>query len=67
MVLMRVVSCGTLDMILRRIVIDGCNNSIIPKSKNEKRKVPNVSGGDTMCGINDNLRHIGKKGMSNCK
>ena len=48
MVLMMRVQCETLYNLLGRIVIDGCNNSIVPKNKYEESKIPNVSGGDTM-------------------
>lgn len=40
--------CGTLYKMLGRYVIDGCNNSIVPESKNEERKVLDISGGDIM-------------------
>ena len=48
MVWMRGVQCGALYSMLGRNVIDGCNNSIVPKSKDEESKVPDVSKGDTM-------------------
>ena len=56
-----------------RTIIDGCNNTIVPKSKNEESKVPDISGGDTML-WHQRLGHIGEKGlqslqgkgMSNC-
>ena len=62
MVLMRGVPCGTLYRLLGRTLIDGCNNSIVPKSKDEESKVPGVSGGDTML-WHQILGHIGKKGL----
>ena len=62
MVLMRGTQCGTLYKLLGRTVIDGCNNSSIPKSKNENRKVHDVFGGDTML-WNQILGHIGEKGL----
>ena len=48
MVLMRGVQYGTMYKLLGRIVIDGCNNTSVPKSKDEESKVPNISRGDTM-------------------
>ena len=62
MVLMRGIQCGTLYKILGRIVIDGHNNSIVPKSKSEERKVFNVSRGDTIL-WHQRLGHIGEKGI----
>ena len=62
MVLMRRVQYGTLYKLLGRIVIDGCNNTIVPKSKNEESKVPNVSGGNNML-WHQRLRRIGEKGF----
>ena len=38
MVLMRGVWCGTMYKLLWRTVIDECNNSIVPESKNEEKK-----------------------------
>ena len=34
--------------LLGKTVIHGCNNFIVPKSKDEESKVPNVFGGDSM-------------------
>ena len=77
MVLMRGVCCATFYKSLGRTIIDGCNNSIVPDSKNEESKVHDVSGGDTML-WHQRLGHIGEKalqslqgkgmveGMSNC-
>ena len=48
MVLMRGVRCGTLYRMLGRTIIDRCNSSIVPESKDEESKVPNVSGEDIM-------------------
>ena len=62
MVLMMGVQNGTLYKLLRRTVIDGCNNIIVPESKNEQSKVLNVSRGDTML-WHQILRHIGEKGL----
>ena len=45
-----------------RNVIYGCNNTIVPESKNEEINVPNVSGGDTML-WHQRLGHIGEKGI----
>ena len=59
---MRSVQCGTLYKLLGRTVIDGCNNFIVPESKYEESKVPNVSGGDTMSWY-QRLGHIGEKGL----
>jgi hypothetical protein len=61
MVLMRGVQYGTLYNILGRTVIDGCNNTIVPESKNEESNVPNVSEGDAML-WHQRLGHIGEKG-----
>ena len=62
MVLMRGVQCGTLYRMLGRTFIDGCKSSIVPKSKDEECKVPNVYGGDTMR-WHQRLGHIGEKGL----
>ena len=62
MVLMRGDQYGILYKMLRRTIIDGCNNTIVLKSKNEESKVPNVSGGDTML-WHQRLGHIGEKGL----
>ena len=62
MVLMRGVCYGTLYKLLGSIVIDGCKISIVPKTKSEERKVPGVSGGDTML-WHQRLGHIGEKGI----
>ena len=59
---MRGVRCGTLYKLLGRTVIDGCDTTITPKSKNEERKVLNVSRGDTMF-WHQRLGHIGEKGL----
>ena len=40
--------CVTLCKMLGRTIIDGCNISIVPKSKNEEIKVVDVFGGDIM-------------------
>lgn len=61
-VLMRGVQCRTLYNMLGRTVIDACNISIIPQSKNEERKLPSISRGDTML-WNQRLGHIGEKGL----
>ena len=47
---------------LGRIIIDGCNNTIVPESKNEEIKVLDVSGGDTVL-WHQTLGHIGEKGI----
>ena len=60
--LMMIVWCGTLYKLLGRTTIDGCNNSIIPKIKNEERKVSHVSRGDTVL-WHQILGHIGEKGL----
>ena len=62
MVLMRGVQCGTLYRMLGRTFIDGCKSSIVPKSKDEESKVPDVSRGDTML-WHQRLGHIGEKGL----
>ena len=62
MVFMRWVRCGTLYKLLGRTIIDGCNNIIVPESKNEEIKVANVSGGNTML-WHQRLGHIGEKGL----
>ena len=62
MVLMRGSHYGTMYSLLGRTVIDGCNNSIVPKSKHEESKVLDVSGGDTML-WHQRLGHIGEKGL----
>ena len=59
---MRGVHCGTLYKLLGRTVIDGCNNTIVPESKNEENKVPNISRGDTML-WHQRQGHIGEKGL----
>ena len=61
-VLTRGFRCGTLYKLLGKTVIDGCNNSLVPKSKNEERKVPNISRGDNML-WHQRLGHIGEKGL----
>ena len=53
---------GTLYKFLGKTVIDGCNNSIVPESKDEESKGPDVSGGDTML-WHQRLGHIGGKGL----
>ena len=45
-----------------RTVIDGCNNSIILESRNEERKLPDISRGDTIL-CHQRLGHIGEKGI----
>ena len=62
MVLMKGVWCRTLYKLLVRTIIDGCNNSVVPKSKNEERKVPYVSGVDIMS-WHQRLGHIGEKSL----
>ena len=61
-ILIRGVCYGILYKFLGRTDIDGCNNSIVPKSKNEERKVPDISRGDTML-WHQRLGHIGEKGL----
>ena len=46
-VLMRRVQYGTLYKLLGRTVMDGCNNTIVPESKAEESKAPDISKGDT--------------------
>ena len=60
MVLMRGVQYGTLYKLLGINVTNGYNDTIVPKSKNEEIKVPDVSGGDTML-WHQRLGHIGEK------
>ena len=48
MVFMRGVLCGTLYKLLGRTIIDGCNNTIVLRSKYEECKVLDVSRGDIM-------------------
>ena len=62
MVLMRRVLFGSLYNMLGRTAIDGCNISIVPKSKNEETKVPDVSRGDTTL-WHQRLGHIREKGF----
>ena len=62
MVLMRGVQYGTMYKLLGKTVIDGCNNTIVPESKDEESKVLDVSGGDTML-WHQILGHIGEKGL----
>ena len=62
MVLMRRVQCGTLYKLLGRTFIDGCNNTIVPESRNEENNVPDVSGEDAMM-WHQRLGHIGEKGL----
>ena len=62
MVLMRGVQYGILYKLLGRTIIDGCNNTIVPESKNEENNVPNISGGNTML-WHKKLGHIGEKGL----
>ena len=62
MILMRGVRCGSLYKLLGRTIINGCNNTIVPESKAEESKVPNISGGDTML-WNQRLGHVGEKGF----
>ena len=62
MVLMRGVQYGILYKLLGRIVIDGCNNTVILESKNEANNVPNISTGDTMM-WHQRLGNIGEKGL----
>ena len=68
MVLMRGVWCGNMYKLLGINVIDECNNRIVPKSKNEERKVTIVSRVDTMLS-HKILGHIGDKGIQSlqCK
>ena len=62
MVLMRGVQYGTLYKLLGRTVIDGCNSTIVPESKNEKSNVPDISLGDAML-WHKRPGHIGEKGL----
>ena len=62
MVLMRGVWCGSLYKLLEINLIDGCNNTIDPQSKDEESKVPDISKGDTML-WHQRLGHIGEKGL----
>ena len=62
MVLMREVQCVTLYKLLGRTVIDGCNNTIVPESKDEESKVLDIVGGYTML-WHQRLGHIGEKGI----
>ena len=62
MVLMRGVQYGTLYKLLERTFMDGCNNCIVPKSKDDESKVSDIFGGDTML-WHQRFRHIGKKGI----
>ena len=48
---MRGVQYGTIYKLLRRNVIDGCNNTIVPTSKIEESKVLAISGGEMMCAV----------------
>ena len=62
MVLMKGVWYGTLYKMLGKTFIDRCNSTIVPESKHEGSKVPNVFGGDTML-WHQKLGHIGEKGL----
>ena len=62
MVLMMGVQYGTMYKLLGRTIIDGCNNTIVPKRRKEENNVPNVSRGDTML-WHQRLGHIGEKGL----
>ena len=62
MVLMRGVQYGTLYKLLGKIVIDECNNTIVPETRNKENNVPNVSGGEAML-WHQRLGHIGEKGL----
>ena len=59
---MRGVQCGTLYTLLGSTVFDECNISIVFESKNEERKVSNVSWRETMLWY-QRFGHIGKKGL----
>ena len=48
--------------LLGRTVIDGYNNTIVPESKYEESKVPDVSVGDTML-WHQSIGHVGEKGL----
>ena len=61
-VLMRGVQYGTLYNMLGIIVIHGCNNTIVPESKDEESKVLDVSGGDTVP-WHQRVGHIREKGL----
>ena len=45
-----------------KFVIDGCNKSIVPESKDEESKVLNIFGGDALM-WHQILGHIGEKGL----
>ena len=62
MVLMRRVRYGTLYKLLARTFIDGYNNTIVPESKDEESKVPDISSGDTML-WHQKLGHLEEKGF----
>ena len=62
MVLMRGVQYGTLYKLLGIIVINGCNDTIVPETQNEESKVHAVFRGDTML-WHQRLGHIGEKGL----
>ena len=59
---MRGVQYGTLYTLLGRTIIYVCNKTIVPKTKNEESKVPNIFGGDTML-WHQRMGHIGEKGL----
>ena len=61
-ILMRGAQCRTIYKLSGGNVIDGCNNTIVPESKNEESKVPDISRGDTML-WHQRLGHIGEKGL----
>jgi len=52
--------------LLGRTIIDGCNNTIVPESKDEESRVPDVSGGDTML-WHQRLTNIGEKDLNSYK
>ena len=62
MVLMRGVRHGNMYKVLGKTIIDGCNSTIVPESKDEEIKVPDVFGEDTML-WHQRLKHIGEKGL----
>ena len=62
MVLMRGVQCGTLHRLLVITLTNGCNNTIVPESKDEESKILDISGGDTML-WHQRPGHIGENGL----
>jgi hypothetical protein len=62
MVLLKGVRIGTMYKLLRSIINDGCNSSIVPDIGTEEEKTPTISREKAML-LHQRLGNIGEKGF----